>query len=114
MLPPRARKTIGQNGKHDPSPSNPRAPATPDGLDLVAWDRWLSYRKGIGKAIKPPSVEAAQRAMAALGAGQAAAVEHSIANGWQGLFASKDAAGVRQRPMTLEEATALEDSRVAS
>ncbi|MFT3960514.1 helix-turn-helix domain-containing protein [Propionivibrio sp.] len=61
----------------------------PAGLDLDAWNRWLAYRKEIRKAIKPASVLAAQRQLAGFGADQAAVVEQSIANGWQGLFALK-------------------------
>ncbi len=57
------------------------------GLDLDAWDRWVSYRTEIKKPIRPPSVEAAQKEMAAFGSDQMAAVEKSIASGWQGLFA---------------------------
>ena len=57
------------------------------GLDLEAWERWVSYRAEIKKPIKPPSVSAAQKEMAALGSDQMAAVEKSIASGWQGLFA---------------------------
>lgn len=56
------------------------------GLDEVAWQRWIGYRREIGKALKPASIPSAQRAFARLGAHQAAAVEHSIANGWTGLF----------------------------
>lgn len=61
----------------------------PDGLDLGAWNRWTAYRKEIRKPLKPASVPAAQRVMAQFGADQAAVVEQSIAQGWQGLFALK-------------------------
>lgn len=64
---------------------------TPLGLDLEAWSRWLSYRQEIRKAIKSKSsIEAAQKLLAGFGTDQAAVVEQSIANGWQGLFALKD------------------------
>jgi len=56
------------------------------GLDLNAWDRWISYRADIRKPLKQASIPAAQRKLAALGSDQAAAVENSIANGWTGLF----------------------------
>jgi len=69
------------------------APALP-GLDQAVWTRWLAYRQKIKKPIKPPSVEAAQKALAAFGADQAAVVEQSIAQGWQGLFALKRANGI--------------------
>jgi len=59
------------------------------GLDTTAWDRWLEYRASIGKPIKPPSLLAAATEFASHGSGQAAAVQHSIANSYQGLFAPK-------------------------
>jgi hypothetical protein len=63
-----------------------------EGLDVRAWERWLDYRKAIRKTLKPVSYEAAQRKLVKFGVDQAAVVEQSIANGWQGLFALKDVA----------------------
>ncbi len=63
------------------------------GLDPVSFDRWLDYRKKIRKPLKPASIPAAQRSLAAFGSDQAAVVEQSIANGWQGLFPLKSAGG---------------------
>jgi hypothetical protein len=65
----------------------------PEGLDVRSWDRWVAYRKEIGKALKPASIHSAQQALAKHGEQQAAVVEQSIANGWQGLFALKAAGG---------------------
>lgn len=65
------------------------APALIAGLDLDAWSRWLEYRRSIGKPIKPPSIEAAQRKLAKLGSGQSASIDDSIANGYQGFFPPK-------------------------
>lgn len=62
-----------------------------DGLDRDAFQRFTEYRKQIGKPIKTASLEAAQKALAKFGADQAAVVEQSVANGWQGLFALKTA-----------------------
>lgn len=59
------------------------------GLDLENWQRWADYRTQIRKPIKPASMLAAQRQLAGFGAAQAAVVEHSIAQGYQGLFAPK-------------------------
>lgn len=59
------------------------------GLDIEAWDRWTDYRKQIGKSLRPVSLESAARQMARLGDMQAAAVENSIANQYQGLVAPK-------------------------
>jgi len=71
-----------------------------DGLDVVAWERWLTYRAGIRKPLKPVSQQAAQKQLAAFGKDQAAVVEQSIANGWQGLFALKQPAKVNGYPQT--------------
>lgn len=72
----------------------PVANATPpegvEGLDSVAWSQWIAYRTSIRKPVKPASIPAAQRKLAAHGTSQAAVVEHSIANGYTGLYASKD------------------------
>lgn len=62
------------------------SPLAPQGLDLQAWQRWIDYRKAIKKPIKPASVDAAQAELAKHGDQQAAVVEQSVANGWQGLF----------------------------
>jgi hypothetical protein len=70
----------------------------PPGLDPAAWSRWTDYRKQIRKALKPVSIPAAQRELAAFGADQAAVVEQSIANGWQGLFALKERPKPKEEP----------------
>jgi hypothetical protein len=57
----------------------------PPGLNLEVWSRWVDYRKQIRKPLKPVSMPAAQRELAALGSEQAAAVEYTIAKGWTGL-----------------------------
>ena len=67
------------------------------GLDVNAWKAWVEYRKKIRKAIKPPSIALAQKQMAELGLDQMSAVENSIANGWQGLFAKGVKNGSHQR-----------------
>jgi HNH endonuclease len=61
----------------------------PAGLDAAIWNRWLTYRQQIKKPIKSASMQAAQKALAAYGTDQAAVVEQSIAQGWQGLFPLK-------------------------
>ena len=62
---------------------------SPPGLDPAAWSRWCDYRKQIRKPLKPVSIPAAQRELAAFGSDQSAVVEQSVAQGWQGLFALK-------------------------
>lgn len=66
-----------------------KAPSLPAGLDSKSWDRWLTYRTEIRKPLKPASIPAAQKTLAAFGSDQAAVVEQSIAQGWQGLFPLK-------------------------
>lgn len=69
----------------------------PSTLNVEAWHRWVQYREAIGKRIKPASMAAAQRKLAGFGASQAAVVEQSIAQGWQGLFALKEPASPKER-----------------
>lgn len=64
-------------------------PPYPQGLDVQAWERWVVYRKQIGKSLKPASTPSAQLSLAKHGDDQAAVVEQSVANGWQGLFPLK-------------------------
>lgn len=68
---------------------NPPIPPGGTGLDRDAFQRFSEYRSRIGKPIKTASLEAAQKALAKFGPDQAAVVEQSIANSWQGLFALK-------------------------
>lgn len=76
------------------------APAEPvAGLDLGSWERWVEYRSEIRKALKPASIPAAQKAMAAFGPDQAKVVEQSIANGWQGLFPLNTKQAFNARPV---------------
>lgn len=92
---------------------------SPPGLDAVSWKRWTDYRTQIRRPLKPVSIPAAQRELAAFGAEQAAVVEQSIAHGWQGLFALKPrangsghAAGKPTRRLrTADEIEAEEASR---
>lgn len=85
---PRAPITVTQSSSE---PVTPPLTPPPSGLDVAVWDRWREYRHEIRKPIKPASLLAAQRKLAGFGADQAAVVEQSIANGWQGLFPLKDA-----------------------
>lgn len=89
-------QTVGKGrerkGKEREGSVHARARAT-HGLDLAVWERWQDYRDEIHKPLKPASLESAAKALATFGAAQAAAVEQSIANGWQGLFPLKSANG---------------------
>ena len=64
--------------------------ATP-GLNFEAWEAFTDYRRSIGKPLKPASLQEAAKKLAAFGKDQGAVVTQTIANGWQGLFALKDA-----------------------
>ncbi len=67
-----------------------QALATPS-LDAAAFRRWDAYRIEIKKPLKPSSLIAAAEELAKYGGEQAAVVQQSIANGWQGLFELKRA-----------------------
>lgn len=89
----RGARATRQTGKS----AGPEEPPPP-GLDLVAWKRFADYRVATRKPIKPASLLAAQRKLAGFGANQAAVVEQTIANGWQGLFALKDGLKPKEEP----------------
>jgi hypothetical protein len=59
-------------------------------LDESAWERWVAFRKAIRKPIKPASEQAMKLKLTRYGADQAAVVDQSISNQWQGLFDLKD------------------------
>lgn len=86
----------GVGNRSRPTTENPRdgnkTEPPPEGLDPVAWGRWVEYRRSIRRPVKPASVPSAQRKLAAFGDDQDEAVEQSIANGWTGLFPVKDRA----------------------
>jgi uncharacterized protein YdaU (DUF1376 family) len=64
------------------------SPPLPDGLDRKAWDTWLAYRresrmkKWVPRTIKTRTKMLAQYTHAE----QQAIIDHSISNGYQGLF----------------------------
>lgn len=64
-------------------------PLPPEGLDRQAFEKWEKYRADRKPAIKAFSRHAAMCEMAKLGGGQMAAVNYSIANGYQGLMEPK-------------------------
>ncbi len=68
--------------------SLPESLDTPEGRKALA--DWIAYRKERKPALKSKSIEALVKKWAKDGSAVfAAAVEHSISNGWQGLFAPK-------------------------
>lgn len=60
-------------------------PSAITGLDVDAWHEWVEYREKRKPAIRPESRLKAAKALAKLGSVQRATVDHSIANGYQGL-----------------------------
>jgi len=56
------------------------------GLNDLAWRRYDSYRKKIGKAFKAASISTAQRKLSTYGNDQMAVVEQTIERSWIGLF----------------------------
>jgi hypothetical protein len=66
-------------------------PLSVPSLDHDVWQRWVAYRKEIGKPLRSISLTAAAIELAKYGANQSAVVEQSIAQGWQGLFPMKQA-----------------------
>lgn len=56
----------------------------------TAWADWRQHRREIGKPLKPTSEAKQLRKLESLGLPRAvAAIEHSIAGGWQGIFEDK-------------------------
>lgn len=84
----RPREDLDKNKKKKEQEARSRALAV-TGLDLQAWENWTCYRAERKPAIKVTSLVAAAEELAAFGAEQATVVKHSIANGYQGLFAPK-------------------------
>ncbi len=79
----------GREGKgEERKGESPEAPVV-EGLNPIAWAEWLTYRREIRKPLKPASMLAAQRKLAAFGPDQAAVVEQSKANAWVGMFPVK-------------------------
>ena len=105
VTPPVTAYTIHQTPVYKDKSSKPPLPPLPvtAGLDVAAWDRWVRYRMDIRKPIKPASMQAAQEKLAGFGADQAAVVEQSIANGWQGLFELKAESPTPQRTRSIHD-----------
>jgi hypothetical protein len=68
----------------------------PVGLNPVAWQRWIEYRKQIGRPLKELSLDAAAKKLARYSSdNQTKVVDQSIENGWQGLFELKVTASTK-------------------
>ena len=80
-----------------------KPPDLPDVLNndafLAAWADWVRHRSEIRKPLKPTTIRQQLKKLAAMGTLRAvAAIEHSIANGYQGLFEPKTPPGVPKPP----------------
>jgi hypothetical protein len=91
----------GKEGEGEPARACMARARGVAGLNLEAWDRWITYRSTSKKPLKAVSLEEAAKEMAAHGVEQARVVAHSIANGWQGLFAPRSNA-INGQPSTPE------------
>ena len=80
----------------------------PDGLDSenfrAAWAEWENHRRHLRKPLTPEAVKRQHKKLAAWGEARAiAALNHSIENGWTGVFepgGDKAAASNPQVPTT--------------
>lgn len=82
-------------------------------LDQEAWDRWVAFRKAIRKPIKSASESAMKLKLQRYGADQAAVVDQSISNQWQGLFDLKVAKQMPgEKPVKTDKQVALERERL--
>ena len=60
----------------------------------AAWSDWLTHRKQIKKPVTELAANKQLKALAKRGTNDAIrAIEHSIANGWQGIFDPDERAG---------------------
>jgi hypothetical protein len=111
---PRPREDLDKTKKKEHEQEARSRALAVAGLDLQAWESWISYRAQRKPAIKAPSLVAAAQELAKFGAEQATVVKHSIANGYQGLFAPKLNGAVRKSdyvpPKTVEQ---IEDEAIA-
>lgn len=108
-------------GKEDPPASSTPVkrkvfdPKEIPNLDPTAWATWVAYRAERKPAIKPVSMQAAAEQLAAFGSQQAEVVQHSKANGYQGLIAPKfnghGATAAPKRYATADEIEAEELAR---
>lgn len=81
-------------------------------VDEDAWERFESFRKAIRKPIKDVSRDAMRAKLARFGNDQAAVVDQSIENQWQGLFDLKKAKPAPgEKPVKSEKQVAAENAR---
>ena len=92
-----ALQTLSESESESESESNKKedkraaSPPLPDGLNLEAWERWVSYRREAKlKPWKPVTIKAQTKKLIMLThEQQAKCIDQSISNGWAGLFPEK-------------------------
>ena len=68
---------------------------------LAAWEQWQQYRREAGKKLTPSTATRQLAAMAKIGLDRAiAAIDHSIENGWQGIYEQEHKNGHNNRTAT--------------
>jgi hypothetical protein len=84
-----------QKQEQEQSKEGPVEIAIPNSVNPRAFQSWIEYRRVERKPIRPHSFPALFKKMTKLGnhQAQADAVEHSISNGYQGLFAERSGNG---------------------
>lgn len=83
-----------------------------EGLDVVAWERWVAFRKAIRKPIKEASTHAMQMKLAKFGDDQEEVVNQSISSQWQGLFPiKKPKPGFGEKPVKTDKQVAADNER---
>jgi hypothetical protein len=85
-----------KNAKNAKNEKKEEAAAFPPGLDIpefhLAWSQWTAHRREIRKPLTSISISQQLKKLSKLGLTRAIdAIEHSIANGYQGIYESKDA-----------------------
>jgi len=81
-----------------------------EGLDVVAWERWVAFRKAIRKPIKEASIHAMQMKLAKFGNDQEEVVNQSISNQWQGLFDLRKTK-LGEKPVKTDKQVAADNER---
>jgi len=101
-------ETKGREGNPRKEPQRrsreiPAAMSFPENLSTPAfretWIDWTQHRKEIRKPLTPASIRKQLNTLAAMGEPRAiAAINHSIANGWQGIFEPKRSVSADPQP----------------
>ena len=89
---------IQTNGKHAQQGDIPIELARPEFLEL--WELWLQYRREeLRRPVTPISAKMSLKALSKMGLERAiAAIEHTIANGWQGIREPDLPRGMHEAP----------------